>query len=151
MATLFRRASLFELIVCSIARFKKRNKKKIMQKKEQSSIARAFSDSRINRSAFIDNVDVEQRNKAAVIAELTYGCVCSLAPGDAATLISKPKSTPAGRTFRIKVRLNGRIAIAFSRCILIHIAVGTMTYYSHPYENRIGNVASNVAKRCIIW
>lgn len=49
-----------------------------------------FRFSRVNRSAFIDNVDVE-RNKAAVIAELTYGCVCSLAPGNAATLISKPK------------------------------------------------------------
>lgn len=73
-----------------------------------------------NRSAFIDNVDIEERNKAAVIAELTYSCVCSLAPGDAATLISKPKSTPAGRTFRIKDRLNGRIAIVFSRYILIH-------------------------------
>lgn len=59
----------------------------------QPSIARAsaFSDSRAsNRSAFIDKVDVE-RNKAAVIAELSYDCVCSLAPGDAATLISKPK------------------------------------------------------------
>lgn len=49
--------------------------------------------SRVHRSAFIDNVDVE-RNKAAVIAELTYGCVCSLAPGDAATLISKVDGTP---------------------------------------------------------
>lgn len=58
------------------------------------SIARAFSDSRANRCAFIDNVDVEQRNKAAVIAELTYGCGCSLAPGDAATLISKPNVPP---------------------------------------------------------
>lgn len=52
--------------------------------------AYTFRFSREHRSAFIDNVDVE-RNKAAVIAELTYGCVCSLAPGDAATLISKPK------------------------------------------------------------
>lgn len=52
--------------------------------------AYTFRFSRVRRSAFIDNVDVE-RNKAAVIAELTYGYVCSLAPGDAATLISKPK------------------------------------------------------------
>lgn len=52
-----------------------------------------FSYIRTHRSAFIDNVDVE-RNKAAVIAELTYGCVCSLAPGDAATLISKAEGTP---------------------------------------------------------
>jgi len=49
-----------------------------------------FRFSHVRRSTFIDNVDVE-RNKVTVIAELTYGCVCSLAPGDAATLISKPK------------------------------------------------------------
>jgi len=56
----------------------------------QSSIARALIDSRAYRSAYIDNANVN-RNKRAVIAELTYGCICSLTPGDAATLISKPK------------------------------------------------------------
>lgn len=70
-------------------------KKKMYKGRDlELSIARAFPDSRANRCAFIDNVDVEQCNKAAVIAELTYGCGCSLAPGDAATLISKPKVPP---------------------------------------------------------
>lgn len=50
-------------------------------------IAHTFSYSRMNRSAFIDNVDIEC-NKVAVIAELIYDRVRSLAPGDAATLIN---------------------------------------------------------------
>lgn len=97
--TLFSAHELFGWIVCSVERFKnwKKKKKNYAQKRAviEASIARAFSDSWANRSAFIDNVDVVQRNKAAVIAELTYGCVCSLAPDDAATLISKPMVTPA--------------------------------------------------------